>query len=342
MFQARGERVPAAGQCPDHYPVCRVEVGQKRSDSSAQPARHLVPLHGGSHRLPHHQSDSRAGPCPVRRPPRVHHEVSLGRAVAMLHRRPELRRQSHPVLRRKHRFAPAGSGSQAPPALAPPARNDRPARARAHAQPKTVHSCSPTVVGLKGPFAFGHGSNSLYIGHLVASRTVLQSMRKLTQLPLVSSSSRWLPGAHPAGSSRRIAAVSPTFGRLFEGTDPDTAGQTPSHLPSSFTVVTAVTGHQCPSRTLWAMFQNGWPPTLKPVSFAQCRFRLKRHPSSPTEPSHQQHTAGAWSHRQHRTSTRHRSATKRPTVLSTPVDNTVDSSSSDLSTLDRAQGGFRR
>src|SRR5581483_1565088 len=55
-------------------------------------------------------------------------------------------------------------------------------------------------------------------------------MPKLTRSPLVKSvvksSSRSLTGADPAGASRRFAAVSPTFGRLFEGTDVDTPGQT--------------------------------------------------------------------------------------------------------------------
>jgi hypothetical protein len=51
-------------------------------------------------------------------------------------------------------------------------------------------------------------------------------MPKLTRSPFVSSSSRSLTGADPAGAIPRFAAVSPTSGRLFEGTDPDTAGQT--------------------------------------------------------------------------------------------------------------------
>src|SRR3954469_5691195 len=99
-------------------------------------------------------------------------------------------------------------------------------------------------------------------------------MRKLTQLPLVSSSSRWLPGADPAGhkgcrTPRRFAAVSPTFGRLFEGTDLDTAGQTSYQQHCWLTAVTIVTPVRKPDRMLWAMFQNGWPPTGKPVSFGQ-------------------------------------------------------------------------
>jgi hypothetical protein len=168
-------------------------------------------------------------------------------------------------------------------------------------------------------------------------------MRKVTRLPLVSSSSRSLTGADPAGHSPRFAAVSPTFGRLFEGTDPQTAGQTAPQQYSSLTTVTAVTSVRCADRMLRAMFQNGWPAPRKPVSFGQCRFRLKRHLPSQTEPSHIQHTAGAWSNRNRRTSKPHRATTQRDAVLSTPVDNYVDSSSSFYSlTLGRPQGGSRR
>ena len=136
-------------------------------------------------------------------------------------------------------------------------------------------------------------------------------MPKLTRSPLVKSvvksSSRSLTGADPAGASRRFAAVSPTFGRLFEGTDVDTPGQTAmSRLREeqttqqqqhvSFTTVTAVGDEPLARRAestdfarraefVRAMFPNGWPRPRKPVSFCQCRFRPKRPQRSPAKPS---------------------------------------------------------
>ena len=49
------------------------------------------------------------------------------------------------------------SDGQTSAALATPSREDRPARARAHAVTETVHLCTAAVVGLEGTFALGHG-----------------------------------------------------------------------------------------------------------------------------------------------------------------------------------------
>jgi hypothetical protein len=168
-------------------------------------------------------------------------------------------------------------------------------------------------------------------------------MQKVTRLPLISSSSRSLPGAHPEEMVPRLAAVSPTFGRLFEGTDLNTAGQTSSQQRSRITSVTPVTLVWSPVQFLRAMFPNGWPATLKPVSFCQCRSRAGRHLTSQPEQTNTQPTAGAGTSTNRRADTRHRATTKRDTVLSTPVDNHVDNwSSFHLSTLVRTEGGIRR
>ena len=86
-------------------------------------------------------------------------------------------------------------------------------------------------------------------------------MPKLTRLPLVSSSPRSLTGADPAGAIPRFAAVSPTFGRLFEGTDLNTTGQTTAfHQRAQFTDVTAGTVVKRHAEFWSAMLQNGGQP----------------------------------------------------------------------------------
>jgi hypothetical protein len=56
------------------------------------------------------------------------------------------------------------SGGQRAAPLAAPIRHDRPPRAGAHPQPKTVYPRSAPVVGLEGPFALGHARLSSAYG----------------------------------------------------------------------------------------------------------------------------------------------------------------------------------
>jgi hypothetical protein len=311
LFEPGRDRVAAPRQCSDHDPIRWVEFGEECPGRASQPSRHSMPLHRTAHRLPHDKPDPRTRIDYTLTTTRVHDEIRFHGPLAMLDRRPEFGRQSHPVPRRKHcGVFPAESGREVPAAFAAPVRHYRATGTCPHAKAEPMHPRPPAVVRLESPLAFCHGTNSSYVGHLVVSRTVKQRMRELAQLPLVSSSSRSLPGADPAGWSRRFAAVSPTFGRLFEGTDLDTAGQTAmsrareeqttamsrmreeqttamsrmreeqttlSQPHSWFTTVTTATRVRSTSRMLWAMFQNGWPPHRKPVSFGQCRFRLERH-----------------------------------------------------------------
>lgn len=78
----------------------------------------------------------------------------------------------------------------------------------------------------------------------------------------------------------RIAAVSPTFGRLFEGTDRPPRGQTsPAH-----TRRTSLLSHLSRHRpAIWfrpgAILQKRLAPAPKTVSFGQCRFRPERRPT---------------------------------------------------------------
>lgn len=154
-------------------------------------------------------------------------------------------------------------------------------------------------------------------------------MPKLTRVPLVSSSPRPLTGAGPVSGLPRIAAVSPTFGRLFEGTDANTAGQTAFRGARRFTAVTIVTNVKRHADFSSAMLPNGWPALAKPVSFCQCRFRARR----PQDKPHTQRSEGAWSVPDSSASrtfsgpigSSPRATKKRDAVLSTPVDNYVDS-----------------
>jgi hypothetical protein len=154
-------------------------------------------------------------------------------------------------------------------------------------------------------------------------------MPEVTRCPLVSSSSRSLTGAVPEDGVPRFAAVSPTFGRLFEGTDVITQGQTAfdkPHMPTAAVEIADVKRHANKSP---AMLQNGWPAIAKPVSFCECRFREKRlHTSTHNEvrvpgrllirpPEREMSVSRPKTHAERQT--------KREAVLSTPVDNYVDS-----------------
>jgi hypothetical protein len=113
------------------------------------------------------------------------------------------------------------SGSQRAAAFAPPAGDDRPPGAGAHPQAEAVHAGSAPVIRLEGPLALGHGV-------LLVIRTV-RPLAPFVRGSIGGGSCYW-----PARSPVLIwvAAVSPTFGRLFEGTDAASSGQTwfaPTH-----------------------------------------------------------------------------------------------------------------
>ena len=172
-------------------------------------------------------------------------------------------------------------------------------------------------------------------------------MPKLTRSPLVSSSSRSLTGADPAGSCPRFAAVSPTFGRLFEGTDVIDGGQTPSRGHARFTRVTTVTVVERRAKKSVPMSPNRWSVHPKPVNFCQCRFRAKRPPDKP----HTQRSEGAWSVTQFipraravrtETNNSHRATTKRDAICPHLWITMWIAVVVSLSTLNRWTGGSRR
>ena len=146
-----------------------------------------------------------------------------------------------------------------------------------------MHPRPTAVVGLKGPLALGHGC-SLLVAYGIRNPHQRNLMPVGTWLPLVSSS---VSRASRRGLQRflgrsRIA----TCGRLFEGTDENSLGQTlPDGAPpvaSQFTNTTAVTQFRDTPSKPRTMLQNGWHPPRKllasanAVSITEWRQTTKR------------------------------------------------------------------
>jgi hypothetical protein len=137
-----------------------------------------------------------------------------------------------------------------------------------------VHACTAPVVRLKCPLALGHGYiSSITPGVRVrhTHETVMRCRRGrgfVRTFVLLAS-----PGAGPGTPGRcRIA----TYGRLFEGTDEISLGQTTRTCPAHTSFVTAFTPGGQPSSSRRGMLQNCWHRAGKLVSFWQCRFRPER------------------------------------------------------------------
>jgi len=132
-----------------------------------------------------------------------------------------------------------------------------------------MHPRPTAVVGLKGPLALGHGC-SLLVAYGIRNPHQRNLMPVGTWLPLVSSS---VSRASRRGLQRflgrsRIA----TCGRLFEGTDEISLGQTsPARVRATtehLTTATAVTPFDDPPSKPRAMLQNGWHPRRKLLASA--------------------------------------------------------------------------
>lgn len=106
MLEACRNRVTTARQSPDHDPVSCVKLCDQAPCHVAQASCDSMSLHGRTHRLAHHQTDSRAGFAVLLAPLRVHDKVPLDGPPPVSHRGTELRRPGHPVPRRKHRRRP--------------------------------------------------------------------------------------------------------------------------------------------------------------------------------------------------------------------------------------------
>ena len=135
-----------------------------------------------------------------------------------------------------------------------------------------MHPRTAPVVGLKGPLALGHGCHSLL---RLATAFGTQAV---TRLPLVSSSSRSLTGAGSGSRPDRSRAA--TYGRLFEGTDEISEGQTYNQPPGD-----GLTSHSC-NRVGVA---RNLPPgnvaerladAQKTVNFWQCRSHIGSAPDN--------------------------------------------------------------
>lgn len=208
----------------------------------------------------------------------MHHQVRLRGANTALDGEPKVSRPRHPVLSRKHLSRPcsnrAESRSERAAALAAPARHDGPTRARTHPQPKTVHTRTTSVVGLESPLALGHGYySSMKVAPAPFGTRTLVSFWKQPRYLILRSSRSLAPARktrHPSRS--RIA----TFGRLFEGTDEISLGQTcfsPSFIHHSFH-----TRHR-PARLPWGRSANVAELLAlgnKTVNFCQGHLRPRR------------------------------------------------------------------
>ena len=181
-----------------------------------------MPLHGGPDRSRDNQSEFGIADGM----PHIDDHVRLDGSLSMLDRRIEIGRPRHAVTRGKHRRHTGfeGSGSQRATALATPVRHDRPAGPGPHPQPETVHAGTAPVIRLERPLALCHDSLLAASGivldtvsHAGGSRSPPRRLDRLC-ISLVTGAA--------SGLSARIAAVSPTFGRLYEGTDQCSPGQT--------------------------------------------------------------------------------------------------------------------
>jgi hypothetical protein len=239
LFEPCRDGKPAARQRADHHPVRGIQLVDNPASDMTQPPRHPVSLHGRPDRLPNYQPNSRTRlGLRIVRPSRVNHDVGLHRAHAVFHRGTEVGRPFHSITSGEHRRRCSGpvSGGQRPAALATPVVHDRPAGTGAHAQPETVHTRPTPIVRLEGPLPLSHGNLSSLGMAFRASAQPVKSRTGWSECPLVSSfvslANRRVPhdipgwlGTRPPDLPR-FAAVSPTFGRLFEGTDATSRGQT--------------------------------------------------------------------------------------------------------------------
>jgi hypothetical protein len=290
------------------------------------------------------QSDARpAVGGAVRRSQRVHHEVGLHRPHPLTDRGTELRGPRHPVPRRKHRASSrVESRSELAATLAAAVRHDRPAGAGAHPQPEPMHPRATAVVGLEGPLALGHGC-SLLVAYGIRKPTPMNPHTGGTRLPLVSSS---VSLANRRGHQKLLGrSRTATFGRLFEGTDEISLGQTSlgaaGMLDKSHSRHAPRTPQNIPMRNV----AERLAPGQKTVSFCQCRFDNETATDNEAGMPNQSRA-----HRTHYHCDEPRPAAFPPvdnrataTVLSPqPVDNYVDSSSSFIwSSPERPQGGSR-
>ncbi|CAN5490959.1 hypothetical protein BH10ACT9_BH10ACT9_18970 [soil metagenome] len=237
------------------------------------------------------------------------------------------------------------SGSQRTTPFAAPAGHDRTASAGAHTKPESMHPCAAPVVRLERPLALGHGCLSLL--RLATSLHPLTRVSTMAVGKLIRLASN-RRGSHGPSFPRTedqsgFAAVPPTFGRLFEGTDVFALGQTCAFAPGSVhrspTKIPRqhrVTGPRYrprpgPPRTHYFNVAERLALRDKTVSFCQCLFRPGRAEDNEARMPGRQplRTPPHWSASERPSVNRTRIVSQlhcqaRMTVLSTSVDNSVD------------------
>jgi len=133
------------------------------------------------------------------------------------------------------------------------------------------------VVRLEGPLALGHGClSSLHLA--VADRCTRRRCTRTNATAVGKLWSRSLTGAVPRNP---VAAVSPTFGRLFEGTDVTSPGQTALSCPADDAQIYCChnrhAGTPATDNPLRCNVAERLAAARKAVSFCQSRFASKRH-----------------------------------------------------------------
>jgi hypothetical protein len=188
----------------------------------AQPPGQPMALHGRSDRSRNDQSKLRIT-C---RAPHIDHQIRLHSSLPVLDRRVKIGRPRHAVPRGKHR-CPTGVGYQAVSERRPlPRRFDtmaRPALVRIRRR-KPCTRARRRLFGWKVRLPF---ATTLSLLHLAScsTRFPVPVGHACPHDASIGFVSRLVPGAASALGAR-IAAVSPTFGRLYEGTDRRSPGQT--------------------------------------------------------------------------------------------------------------------
>ncbi len=194
----------------------------------------------------------------------------------MLHRRIEVSGPPHAVPRGKHRCN-TRIEDQAVSERRPLRRRfdaiARPGRVRIRSR-KPCTRARRRLFGWKVRLPFATTLSSLHL----ASRSGGYPIAGVTRLPSRSLGRLCVSLVAGAGPGRvaRIAAVSPTFGRLFEGTDERSSGQTWPRRPPmsrrSFTNVTAIPRWASNLMKARPNVAEGLAHERKTVSFWQCRF----------------------------------------------------------------------
>lgn len=229
LLQSCRRGAVAARQGTNHHPLCGIQLVQHAAGDVPQPPRNLMPLDRCPHGFRDDQADQRtvSGPRIVSASG-MNHDVGLRGPSSVPDCRTEIGRPPHSVPRGKHRRATRAQAVNAcRPLRRRPETIARPARVRIRNR-KPCTRARRRLFGWKVrlPLATAHSplaSGIASAGHTGGRRCLAQAMRSVS---LASFCVSLVTGA--VSDTVPVAAVSPTFGRLFEGTDAGSRGQTRS------------------------------------------------------------------------------------------------------------------